>query len=530
MAIIRKKSAGRAEGGQRFLCDVCSADITATVRFLSVADANELLIAYQVRIHCAHSSCVNYDVCVTCFAAGSRSHAHDPATHPYNVIEQNSVPIYDAEWGADEELLLLEGAETYGLGSWVDIAEHIGGYRDKDEVRDHYTKVYLESPNFPLPTRSSIHDTDLMDSIPREEFQARKKRRIEERKLAHDNAPAAAPKTKPTSSVPSCHEVAGYMPGRLEFETEHYNEAEEAVQHMQFDPGDGINPRTGEVEPEMELKLTVMSIYNSRLTARADRKKVIFEHNLLEYKKNTAADKKRTKDERDLLIKTKPFARMMNHDDYEDLCLGLLEEHAYRQAVSQLQDWRSIKVSDLHAGEKYESDRATRLQKQQPMGSMDREASYKALPRSGSKANSANIAAETPHGAALLIAPELDTSSPALATPGKSNGMQHRQPLMERSPTPQLPALGHIQPLSFTQENVGDLQLLTRAETDLCEKLRMYPKAYLCVKDAILREAVKNGGTVRKRAVKEILGSGIDSQKCTGIWEFFGNRGWIGKG
>jgi len=68
------------------------------------------------------------------------------------------------------------------------------------------------------------------------------------------------------------------MPGRLEFETEHANEAEEAVQHMQFDPGDGINPKTGELEPEMELKMTVMDIYNSRLTQRAERKKVIFEH------------------------------------------------------------------------------------------------------------------------------------------------------------------------------------------------------------------------------------------------------------
>ncbi|EPQ64291.1 hypothetical protein BGT96224_1006B [Blumeria graminis f. sp. tritici 96224] len=75
------------------------------------------------------------------------------------------------------------------------------------------------------------------------------------------------------------------MPGRLEFETEYYNEAEEAVQLMQFDPGDGVNPRTGELEPEMELKMTVMDIYNARLTQRAERKKIIFEHNLLDYKK-----------------------------------------------------------------------------------------------------------------------------------------------------------------------------------------------------------------------------------------------------
>jgi transcriptional adapter 2-alpha len=75
------------------------------------------------------------------------------------------------------------------------------------------------------------------------------------------------------------------MPGRLEFETEYTSEAEEAVQLIEFDPGDGINPRTGELEPEMELKITVMDIYNTRLTQRVERKKVLFEHNLLDYKK-----------------------------------------------------------------------------------------------------------------------------------------------------------------------------------------------------------------------------------------------------
>ncbi len=135
-----------------------------------------------------------------------------------------------------------EGAEIYGLGSWADIADHIGGYRHKDEVRDHYLDVYVGSNRFPLPRRCSPQDMELANEVSREEFQSRKKRRIEERKDAAKNAPALQPKTKPTASVPACHEIQGYMPGRLEFETEYANEAEESVQLMQFDPGDGLNP------------------------------------------------------------------------------------------------------------------------------------------------------------------------------------------------------------------------------------------------------------------------------------------------
>ncbi len=231
------------------------------------------------------------------------------------------------------------------------------------------------STRHPSLSRSDVALTtwELASEIPREEFQSRKKRRIEERRESAKNAPALLPKTKPTASVPACHEIQGYMPGRLEFETEHANDAEEAVQLMQFDPGDGLNRHTGELEPEMDLKLTVMEIYNCRLTQRVDRKKVIFEHNLLDYRENSKIEKRRTKEERDLLNKAKPFARMMNHDDFESFCQGLVDELNLRQAITQLQEWRGLRIGDLRSGERYEQEKSQRIQKAIPMGSMDRE-------------------------------------------------------------------------------------------------------------------------------------------------------------
>jgi len=85
-----------------------------------------------------------------------------------------------------------------------------------------------------------------------------------------------------------------------------------------------------------------MDIYNTKLRQRVERKKVIFEHNLLEYRKNAGLDKKRSKDERDLLQKAKPFARMMNRVDFEEFDKGLVEEQHLRHAIAQLQDWRYV--------------------------------------------------------------------------------------------------------------------------------------------------------------------------------------------
>ncbi|KAL8735220.1 MAG: hypothetical protein Q9166_001096 [cf. Caloplaca sp. 2 TL-2023] len=531
MGVIKRKNIIKGnEGGLKYICDVCSADITSTVR-----------------IRCAHSTCTEYDLCVPCFSKGEASRDHDPKTHPFSVIEQHSIPIYTRDWGADEELLLLEGLEVYGLGSWSDVADHVGGFRTKEEVCDHYTKTYIESSKFPLPENADPKDLSLIEEILREEFQARKKRRIEDRKDAAKQAAPATPKQKPTASVPACHEVQGYMPGRLEFETEFCNEAEEAVQHMIFDPGDGVNPRTGELEPEMELKMLVMNIYNARLTARADRKKIIFEHELLEYRRNNNVDKKRTKEERDLYNKAKPFARMMNHQDFKAFTANLEYEHNLRQAIGQLQDWRQMRIGDLKTGEKYEQEKHIRAQRPAPTGTLDR--------LGGIRMPKTNPPVEIPPATIALTAPELPerlkpTPHPhAAATialapssvshPSNTNSTPSKGPLtngntnVPATPSSQLkpkysvPALSGTTPLRLANENTTDLHLLTKEEADLCSALRLMPKPYLVIKEGLIKEAMKSGGGLKRKSAKEVCK--IDSSKSTRIFDFFVHSGWIQK-
>lgn len=459
-----------------------------------------------------------------CFSDAKFSRDHDPKTHSYQVIEQHSIPIFTEDWGADEELALLEGAETYGLGSWADIADHIGGFRSKDEVREHYVNTYINSSKFPLPESASPENTELSDRIPRDLFQANKKRRIEQKKEEAQKAPPATPKQKPTASVPACHEVQGYMPGRLEFETEYFNEAEEAVQHMQFEPGDGVNPRTGEIEPEMELKMTVMEIYNSKLDARVERKKVIFEHKLLEYRKNAAVDKKRTKEERDLLNKAKPFARMMKHDDFEKFCDGLIYEHSLRQAISQLQDWRNHQITDLKQGEKYETEKQQRQSRAPPLGQFDRLASNRMSkptpPFETPSATSALTASELP----LHLRQKNGLSTPPPDQPNGTNGVLTPQ----HSKTKFVPkALPNTVPLKFAKEAASDLQLLTPEEQEICRILRILPKPYFVIKENLIREAMKQGGSLKKRSAIEI--AKIDERKTKQLFDFFVHSGWIAR-
>jgi len=505
-------ASGGSGGGVKFICNKCSNDITNTVR-----------------IRCRHQICKDYDLCVTCFGNGEKSEKHDPCTHPYNVIEPHSIPIFDEGWGADEELLLLEGAEQYGLGSWADVADHIGNFREKDEVRDHYINTYVNSSRFPLPERADPSDTTLSDSIPREEFQVRKKRRIEERKKIIESTQITGPlQQKPTSSVPSCHEVAGYMPGRLEFETEHLNEAEEAVQHMQFSPDEGFNPVTGALEPELDLKMVVMGVYNDRLTARTDRKRVIFNHRLLDYRKNMAIDKKRTKDQRDLYHKLKPFARMMSHPDFVSISEDLEKEQNLRQAITQLQDWRRMRISTLASGEKYETEKAARQARtSQALGQFDRLA--------GSVRG--NRQAQAPHETAQAVTDYTTKDIPVRLTPanpaaptngtnGVSNGLT-TPPMPSPKSRASLQPVPTIAPLNMNGDNAPDWQLLLPAERDLCIKLRIQPKPYQFIKDSIFREAMKQDGKLKKKKnVREL--SNVDTTKGGRIFEFMLEEGWLG--
>ena len=70
---------------------------------------------------------------------------------------------------------------------------------------------------------------DLNFDIDQEEFQERKRRRI----ISMNAAPPPPPKSAP-ASTPAIHEIAGFLPGRLEFEHELDNEAEDLVKDLEF--------------------------------------------------------------------------------------------------------------------------------------------------------------------------------------------------------------------------------------------------------------------------------------------------------
>jgi hypothetical protein len=69
---------------------------------------------------------------------------YPPTTFEGNADHQEplTTPIFDPEWGADEEILLISGLITYGLGNWLEVAAYIGT-RTKEDCERHYCQTFL---------------------------------------------------------------------------------------------------------------------------------------------------------------------------------------------------------------------------------------------------------------------------------------------------------------------------------------------------------------------------------------------------
>lgn len=429
----------------KFHCDVCSSDCTN-----------------RVRISCA--ICPQYDLCVPCFSQGSYSGNHKPY-HDYKVIETHAYPIFDKDWGADEELALIQGAQTLGLGNWQDVADHIGG-RSKEEVGKHYEDIYLNSPDYPIPDMNKEFNIDPSELI------SNRKRRLDERR----NAPLPPPR-KPTASVPLCHEVQGFMPGRLEFEHEFENEAELTVKDMIFDPDDQAI--------DIELKLAILDIYNERLTSRAEKKRLLFDNNVMDYRKNASVDKRRTKEERDLFNKLKAYARIMTPKDFESFVTDMLKELHCRLRIHQLQEYRANGITTLEGGLKYEKDKAQR---------------YANLQRYG-----------------------LSTSNGSRHT---VNSLHNSNINARRLNTPSFEFKKRNTTLTYSEiQNSNDYNLLSEDEKELCLTLKILPKPYTVIKEILFRESLRTGGVLRKKTCRELLQ--IDPNKANKIFEFFKQQRWL---
>lgn len=461
----------------KYHCDACSNDVTNTVR-----------------IRCADKDCPDFDLCVTCFCGGAEPVKHK-TWHDYRIVKPHNFPIFSEDWDADEELLLIEAAEKMGIGNWQAIADYVGT-KNKTDCEQHYLDVYVSSPDWPLPRMDLKFETSEV------ECRERKRQRLQQSRGLVPRKPALSqPNTsKPITSGPAYHEIQGYMPRRFEFETEYENDAEQFVKDMVFNDDD--------TQEEIDLKIMVLDIYNSRLDRRMERKKLIFERRWLDFKRMQAIERKRQKEEREIYNKTRVFCRLQTEEDYETFVKGLVKEQQLRDRIATLQEWRQAGLTTIRQGEQYEREKQNRLAQLKTFMSLSNDRlgasasqrnTYRSQMASLVTSNGANYYKER-----QAQAPATPTISTVAATAAPAGGRKPANPLNIR--------------------DADGVHLLTEEEQILCSTLRIMPRPYLVIKDTILKEYAKQGYLKRRQARALIK---IDVNKTSRIYDFFVESGWI---
>ncbi|XP_057506712.1 transcriptional adapter ADA2-like isoform X1 [Actinidia eriantha] len=358
-------------------------------------------ISGKIRIKCV--VCPDFDLCVECFSVGAEVTPHK-SNHSYRVMDNLSFPLICPDWNADEEILLLEGIEMYGLGNWNEIAEHVGT-KNKAQCIDHYNAIYMNSPCFPLPDMSHVMGKN------REELLAMAKEHVEVSKgfptlgeltvkeepplsarvkvedqrkegsigrsssslISGTDAGAGSGNTtisevkkpsqindgpddikgegrsigekKPRTSGdedPSMKELSGYNSKRQEFEIEYDNDAEQLLADMEFKDTDS--------DAERELKLRVLRIYSKRLDERKRRKEFILERDLLypdPFEKNLSPE------EREVCRHYRVFMRFHSKEEHEELLKSVIEEHRILKRIQDLQEARAAGCRTSAQAERY---------------------------------------------------------------------------------------------------------------------------------------------------------------------------------
>lgn len=106
-------------------------------------------------------------------------------------------------------------------------------------------------------------------------------------------------------------------------------------------------------EQDIQLKYDVIELYNARLDERIRRKKFVIERGILDFKRIQKYERKKTKEEREIINTMKIFARFNTPDDHEKLVSSMIKERLLREAIEQLKYFKSLGLTSLDQIDKY---------------------------------------------------------------------------------------------------------------------------------------------------------------------------------
>nr|XP_006822133.1 PREDICTED: transcriptional adapter 2-beta-like isoform X2 [Saccoglossus kowalevskii] len=345
-----------AENTTKYYCNYCQEDIRG------------------IRVKCAE--CSDFDLCLQCFSGGAEM-GHHKKDHKYQLIvlhskDNGNFSIFNEDWTAHEELLLLDGIEQYGFGSWADIADHIGT-KSPPEAMEHYELMYqignIGKATIPSNLNSKVidHTTPLDGPL---------------------SPSLTTPFTPVEMTLAEQHEL-GYMPFRDDFEREYDNDAETLVSNLTVDVNDE--------ELDSMLKLTHVDMFTKKLMERERRKRIAREYGLITAAISTAATTKKVptkkripREGKEFREKMKSLAQFMSAGEQDQFFENLQREKQLRLRIKELMRYRRHGITKLPECSEFESARHKREKRKENKKKMAASATKRGVKEEKTKEDKVN--------------------------------------------------------------------------------------------------------------------------------------------
>ncbi|XP_071691835.1 transcriptional adapter ADA2-like isoform X2 [Rutidosis leptorrhynchoides] len=531
---------GMSEGKKAlYHCNYCNKDISG-----------------KIRIKCA--CCSDFDLCVECFSVGAEVYPHK-SNHPYRVMDNLSFPLFCSDWNADEEILLLEGIEMYGLANWNEVAEHVGT-KSKAHCIEHYNTIYMNSPCFPLPDMSHVmgKNREELLAMAREHGEVTKGVPTGDEISVKEESPYSARikvediRKEGSAGRPSSSLVSGCIIGSstinasagagkrtssvvqmdkggdgIKIEDSHGDRSYgEKKLRTSVEEGPSITEMSGynfkrqefeveydndaeqllsdmefkdtDTDAERELKLRVLHIYSKRLDERKRRKDFILERNLLYA---DPFEQGLSPEEKEICRRYRVFMRFHTKEEHEELLKTVIEEHRIRRRIEDLQEARASGCRTSADAERYIEQKRKREAEENARRVKDNVQpgpSGKFLQRANHLKGDAD---NSPRGG-VRGPTVLDSSGKDSSTPGGLN-------------------ISNLDDWDVSGHTGADL--LSEAEKRLCAELRLLPAHYLNMLEKLTIEVLN--GHIAQKADAHRLFNVVDPNKVDRVYDMLLKKG-----
>jgi len=251
---------------------------------------------------------------------------------------------------------------------------------------------------------------------------------------------------------------------------------------------------------EHALKLEVIKIYNKKLDERNRRKRFAIDRGLIDFRKQQQAERKRNKDERDLVARLRVFARFQTPEEHEALVDGLVKARKLRNQIALYQHYRKMGVRTLEQGRQYEIDR--RKRENEARAQKQRQQTPYLFQTASSAAGSDNTRRRG--------------ADDGVATAGAGTGLGESG--VGDARTIGASRKRSTEDTAATLSKAPGFELLSPKEVELCTSTFLLPMHYLAIKEALVREAYRNGSLTLDGMQRLVR---LEQPKAVEIFDFF---------